>query len=148
MNEKTQSNLCETSRLQMFYFSEHSELVKQIQETQNEKLREDLERELDRLVGRMETKGEQIAILKEHERRHVQKNRRKTVSPARRSVKLKGSEVEVVTTIKTKDNTPKGAKRDCRAAKNESSPSNRNLEMLKKVQKLQGTLRQDDLSWD
>jgi len=123
---------------------EHSELVKQIQETTDVKLREDLERELDRLVARMETKGEQIAILKEHERRH----RRKNDIQNRRSIKHKGSEVEVVTTIKTKDGTPKSAQREHRASKVESSPSNRNLEIFKKVQKLQGTLRQDDLSWD
>ena len=127
-----------------FLYSEHSELIKQIQETSDVRLREDLERELDRLVARMETKGEQIAILKEHERRHRCKNDTKNL----RSVKHKGSEVEVVTTIKTKDSTPKSAKRDCRVSKGEHSPSNRNLEFLKKVQKLQGTLRQDDLSWD
>lgn len=121
--------------------------MKQIQETTNEKLREDLERELERLVTRMETKGEQIAILKEHERRHLKRNRRRTESPARRNVKLKGSEVEVVTTIKTKDVTPKKTLVNCRTSQNEISPSTRNLELLKRVQKLQGTLRQDDLSW-
>ena len=96
----------------------------------------------------METKCEQIAILKEHARRHLEKNRRKIDTPTRRSVKLKGSEVEVVTTIKTKDGTPKTVKRNCRTPKNEVSPSNRNLEIFKKVQKLQGSLKKDDLSWD
>ena len=46
--------------------SEHHELAKQIQDTDDTKMREDLERELDELVTRMEAKGEQIARLKRH----------------------------------------------------------------------------------
>uniref|UniRef100_A0A8C8S6K9 Centrosomal protein 57kDa-like protein 1 n=1 Tax=Pelusios castaneus TaxID=367368 RepID=A0A8C8S6K9_9SAUR len=46
---------------------EHQELLKQIQETQNCDVREDLERELDCLVKQMEIKGEQITKLKKHQ---------------------------------------------------------------------------------
>ncbi|XP_014378346.1 centrosomal protein CEP57L1 isoform X2 [Alligator sinensis] len=46
---------------------EHQELVKQIQETENCEVREDLERELDCLVKRMEIKGDQISKLKKHQ---------------------------------------------------------------------------------
>uniref|UniRef100_A0A8C4WBL5 Centrosomal protein 57kDa-like protein 1 n=1 Tax=Gopherus evgoodei TaxID=1825980 RepID=A0A8C4WBL5_9SAUR len=46
---------------------EHQELLKQIQETQNCEVREDLERELDCLVKQMEIKGEQISKLKKHQ---------------------------------------------------------------------------------
>eukprot|EP00794_Sanderia_malayensis_P000473 gene473-1118_t len=133
---------------------EHSELVKQIQETTDVKLREDFERELDRLVSRMETKGEQIATLKQHERKHAQERRNKATSAQngshRRSMSLKGSEVEVVTTIKTKSKSPKTEVKHGNAQIIDSSPSRgpNNLQVFKKVQKLQGTLRQDDLSWD
>lgn len=47
--------------------SEHQELLKQIQETQNQEVREDLERELDCLVKQMESKGEQLSKLRKHQ---------------------------------------------------------------------------------
>ncbi|KAJ8355674.1 hypothetical protein SKAU_G00184680 [Synaphobranchus kaupii] len=46
---------------------EHQELVQQIQDTKKRGLREDLERELDCLVKRMEEKGTQISQLKKHQ---------------------------------------------------------------------------------
>uniref|UniRef100_A0A4W4FIZ3 Centrosomal protein 57kDa-like protein 1 n=1 Tax=Electrophorus electricus TaxID=8005 RepID=A0A4W4FIZ3_ELEEL len=46
---------------------EHQELVKQIDETDEHKLREDLERELDCLVRRMEEKATQISKLRKHQ---------------------------------------------------------------------------------
>ncbi|XP_061479556.1 centrosomal protein CEP57L1 isoform X3 [Rhineura floridana] len=46
---------------------EHQELLKQIQETQNHEVWEDLERELDCLVKQMEIKGEQISKLRKHQ---------------------------------------------------------------------------------
>lgn len=47
--------------------SEHQELAKQVQEAEDSNLREDLERELDQLVTRMELKGQQISKLKRHQ---------------------------------------------------------------------------------
>lgn len=47
--------------------SEHQELVRQIDETDQRKLREDLERELDCLVRRMEEKAAQITKLRKHQ---------------------------------------------------------------------------------
>lgn len=46
--------------------SEHQELVRQIDETKKRDLREDLERELDCLVRRMEEKAAQISKLRKH----------------------------------------------------------------------------------
>ncbi|XP_018585823.1 centrosomal protein CEP57L1 isoform X2 [Scleropages formosus] len=46
---------------------EHQELMKQIEETRKCELREDLERELDCLVQRMEEKGAQISQLRKHQ---------------------------------------------------------------------------------
>ena len=50
----------------LYSHSEHQELAKQIQETEDTKMKDDLERELDELVTRMEAKGDQIASLKRH----------------------------------------------------------------------------------
>uniref|UniRef100_A0A8D2IYB0 Centrosomal protein 57kDa-like protein 1 n=1 Tax=Varanus komodoensis TaxID=61221 RepID=A0A8D2IYB0_VARKO len=52
---------------------EHQELLKQIQETQDHDIREDLERELDCLVKQMEIKGDQICKLRKHQE-HVRKH--------------------------------------------------------------------------
>ena len=117
--------------------------MKQIQETEDPRLREDLERELDRLVARMETKGEQISALKGHQRKHIEQKRERKESrnhKHQRSLSLKGTDVEVITTIKTKSKTPTTELR--------TSKSQQNLEVLKKVKKLSSTLRKDDLSWD
>ncbi|NXA07747.1 CE57L protein, partial [Sapayoa aenigma] len=46
---------------------EHQELLQQIQETQDSKVCEDLEQELDRLVKQMDIKREQISKLKKHQ---------------------------------------------------------------------------------
>ena len=136
--------------------------MKQIQDTADIKMKDDLERELDRLVARMETKGEQIGILKQHERQHNTDQKRKGKGAQnnqnKRSLSLNGSQVEVITTIKTKSK-PKNETRHFRSPTNEirgggggggggGNRGTNNLEVLKKVQKLQGTLRQDDLSWD
>uniref|UniRef100_A0A672TFZ4 Cep57 centrosome microtubule-binding domain-containing protein n=1 Tax=Strigops habroptila TaxID=2489341 RepID=A0A672TFZ4_STRHB len=51
----------------LVFNSEHQELLKQIQETQDSKVHEHLERELGCLVKQMEIKGEQISKLKKHE---------------------------------------------------------------------------------
>ena len=48
------------------FFSEHQELSKQIHDTVDSGVRDDLERELDVLVARMEAKGDQIAKLRRH----------------------------------------------------------------------------------
>ncbi len=46
--------------------SEQQELAKQIQSCGSDRLRQDLEREMETLVKRMENKGEQIAKVRRH----------------------------------------------------------------------------------
>lgn len=53
--------------IEFVFHSEHQELSKQIKESQNQDIQEDLERELDCLVKQMEIKGEQISKLKKHQ---------------------------------------------------------------------------------
>lgn len=50
-----------------FFVSEHQELVSQIDATQHHKQRQDLQKELERLVDRMEEKGAQITKLRKHQ---------------------------------------------------------------------------------
>jgi centrosomal protein CEP57 len=131
------------------FLSEHKELLKQIQDTEDERLRGDLERELDQLVARMETKGEQIATLKQHQARLTRSGKRKKKRPTSangvcetKSLSVRGGEIEVVTTVKAKS-LPRNLER----AKS-SNPARQNLDVLQSMRKLQTSLRKDDLSWD
>lgn len=49
------------------FVSEHQELVQQIDVTQHFNQREDLQRELERSVARIEEKGAQITKLRKHQ---------------------------------------------------------------------------------
>ncbi|NWQ87080.1 CE57L protein, partial [Burhinus bistriatus] len=118
---------------------EHQELLKQIQETQDSKVCEDLERELDCLVKQMEIKGEQISKLKKHQAT-VQKLKRTTQKLKQEAahVKLKcGGQKEakeIAVTVR------KSVSKSCPGQKSRSS-----LQLLKNVQKLQSTLKKDGL---
>lgn len=48
-------------------FSEHQEFSREISETTDPRIREDLERELDALVSRMEAKSMQISKIRKHQ---------------------------------------------------------------------------------
>nr|XP_009486693.1 PREDICTED: centrosomal protein CEP57L1 [Pelecanus crispus] len=121
---------------------EHQELLKQIQETQDSKVREDLERELDCLVKQMEIKGEQISKLKKHQAT-VQKLKRKTqkLKQGAAHVKLKcGDQKEAKEfAVTVRENMSKS----CPGQKSRSS-----LQLLKNVRKLQSTLKKDDIMWE
>ncbi|NXA38481.1 CE57L protein, partial [Eudromia elegans] len=125
---------------------EHQELSKQIQETHNSKVREDLERQLDCLVRKMEIKGEQISKLKKHQaslRKNVQKIKQKTQKMKQEAahVKLKcGDQKETKESQVAKGENKSNA---CPGQKSKSS-----LQLLKNVQKLQSTLKRDDIMWE
>ncbi|NXO06422.1 CE57L protein, partial [Oriolus oriolus] len=119
--------------------SEHQELLKQIQETQDSQACEDLEQELDCLVKQIEMKGKQISKLKNHQAT-VQKLKRKTqkLKQGATHVKLKCGEQkeanEIAVTVKENMSKP------CPGQKSRSS-----LELLKAVRKLQLSLKKDDV---
>ncbi|KAM6086309.1 centrosomal protein CEP57L1 isoform 2-T3 [Theristicus caerulescens] len=121
---------------------EHQELLKQIQETQDSKVHEDLERELDCLVKQMEIKGEQISKLKKHQAT-VPKLKRKTqkLKQGAAHVKLKCGDQkeakEIAVTVRER------MSKSCPGQKSRSS-----LQLLKNVQKLQSTLKKDDIVWE
>ncbi|NWS44312.1 CE57L protein, partial [Probosciger aterrimus] len=120
---------------------EHQELLKQIQETQDSKVREHLEQELGCLVKQMEMKGEQISKLKKHEAT-VQKLKRKThkLKQGAAQVKLKCDDQKEAKKIAVtvRENMCKS----CPGQKSKSS-----LQLLKNVRKLQSTLKKD-IMWE
>uniref|UniRef100_G1NL73 Centrosomal protein 57kDa-like protein 1 n=1 Tax=Meleagris gallopavo TaxID=9103 RepID=G1NL73_MELGA len=121
---------------------EHQVLLKEIQETQDSKIREDLEQRLNFLVKQMNSKGEQISKLKKHEK-SVQKLKRKTQ-------KLKKEAAHV----KPKKDNQKEAKqilgtvRESMSKSHAGQKSRSSLQLLKNVQKLQSTLKKDDIMWE
>lgn len=88
----------------------------------------------------MEIKGRQINMIREHMRTHLNKSRKKSQRKAdstKNHLNINGpQEVEVVTTIRTKGNKHSS-----------ENPTQTKREVLHKVQKLQTTLRKDDLKW-
>lgn len=50
-------------------FSEHQEISNEINEATDPKIREDLERELEALVSRMEAKSQQISKVRKHQQK-------------------------------------------------------------------------------
>ncbi|KFV92739.1 Centrosomal protein cep57l1 [Eurypyga helias] len=120
---------------------EHQQLLKQAQETQDSKVREDLERELDSLVKQMEIKGEQISKLRKHQAT-VQKLKRNTqkLKQGAAHVKLKRRDQKEATemSVTVRESTSKSFP----GQKSKSS-----LQLLKNVQKLQSTLKKDDIMW-
>ncbi|NWH70332.1 CE57L protein, partial [Piaya cayana] len=121
---------------------EHHELLKKIQKTQDCKVHEDLERELDCLLKQIEIKGEQISKLKNHQTT-MQKLKRKTqkLKPGAAHVKPKCGDQkeakEIAVTIKEQ------MSKSCPGQRSRNS-----LQLLKNVQKLQSTLKKDDIMWE
>ncbi|NXI52210.1 CE57L protein, partial [Chloroceryle aenea] len=120
---------------------EHQELLKQIRESQDSKLREDLQQELDCLVKQMDIKGEQISKLKKHQAT-VQKLKRKSqkLKQGAAHVRLKCGDQkkakEIAVTVR------ESMSKSCPGQKSRSS-----LQLLKNVQKLQSTLKKGDITW-
>ncbi|KFQ03268.1 Centrosomal protein CEP57L1 [Leptosomus discolor] len=120
---------------------EHQELLKQIQEIQDSKVREDLERQLDCLLKQMEIKGEQISKLKKRQAT-VQKLKRKTQ-------KLK----QGVAHVELQCADQKEAKESAvtvRESVSKSCPGHKSrscLQLLRNVRKLQSTLKKDAM-WE
>ncbi|XP_078340542.1 centrosomal protein of 57 kDa-like isoform X1 [Crassostrea virginica] len=128
---------------------EHQELSHEISEATDPQIREDLERELDALVTRMEGKSQQISKIRRHQSKLDQKKKKKKTSdPSRqRSVSAnayshQNGEVEVTTTIKTRGGSAGMVQVRPTSAREVS------LNVLKDMKKLQTTLRKDDLTWE
>uniref|UniRef100_A0A8C4RDQ4 Centrosomal protein 57kDa-like protein 1 n=1 Tax=Erpetoichthys calabaricus TaxID=27687 RepID=A0A8C4RDQ4_ERPCA len=114
---------------------EHQELLKQIHETSKPEVREDFERELDCLVKQMEVKVNQISSVKKHQAA-VQKLKLKAQSAKRRADGAPKSEKF----------SPAGSK--SRGGSVKLCQSQGSLKLLKNVQKLQQSLKKDDILWE
>ncbi|KFP88720.1 Centrosomal protein CEP57L1, partial [Acanthisitta chloris] len=116
---------------------EHQELLKQIKETQDSKVREHLERDLDCLVKQMGIKGQQISKLKKHHAT-VQKLKRKAqkLKQGAAHVKLKCGDPKKANEIAV--SAKESMSKSCPGQKSRSS-----LQLLKTVRKLQSSLKKD-----
>ncbi|XP_073349088.1 centrosomal protein CEP57L1 [Pagrus major] len=113
---------------------EHQELVGQIDATQDREQRQDLQRELERLVARMEEKGVQITKLRKHQRTVHKLTQNPPNAGEHTAKKL------------IKPPVPSPVKAKCKAKKGWTTQNN--LQLLRETQKFRNSLKQDDLSWE
>ena len=126
----------------VYHCSEHQELAKQLQEQtdpSHPQATAELEQQLECLLEHLETKADQIKIVRKQLQSHKQRPRTRTHPHLAATLPVsRGGEVEVTTTVKAKGATPQSEQQH-------KTPS---LEFLKKMKSLQNTLQRDDLSWN
>ncbi|XP_065586066.1 centrosomal protein of 57 kDa [Cyrtonyx montezumae] len=125
---------------------DHQQLSKLVQESSTIAVREDLERELEALVGRMEAKADQISKVRRHwlqlERLKRECKSKKASAKQKKDSKFPVSEVKVTTTVTTKG-------KDAGPIKMKpGEKSRKNLQLLRDMQTIQTSLQKDDISWD
>uniref|UniRef100_A0A8B9FJB6 Centrosomal protein 57 n=1 Tax=Amazona collaria TaxID=241587 RepID=A0A8B9FJB6_9PSIT len=124
---------------------DHQQLSKLVQEAPTTALREQLERELEALVGKMEAKADQISKVRRH---WLQLERLKRECKSRKTSAKQGkdrfpvSEVKVTTTVTTKGKNAGPIK------VKPGEKSRKNLQLLRDMQTIQTSLQKDDISWD
>ncbi|XP_048062956.1 centrosomal protein CEP57L1 isoform X1 [Megalobrama amblycephala] len=129
---------------------EHQELVKQIDETTKRELRDDLERELDCLVKRMEEKAAQISKLRKHQQT-VQKLSQPSCSPKQKQQKPHwASSVEGKTRAESgvQPLPPSPVKASLSTGQKQIRSSHETLKLLRETQKLCSSLRRQDITWE
>ncbi|XP_021237213.1 centrosomal protein of 57 kDa isoform X2 [Numida meleagris] len=125
---------------------DHQQLSKLVQEAPTIAVREDLERELEALVGKMEAKADQISKVRKHwlqlERLKREGKSKKTSAKQKKDSRFPVSKVKVTTTVTTKgkDAGPIKVK--------PGEKSRKNLQLLRDMQTIQTSLQKDDISWD
>ncbi|KAM6906700.1 centrosomal protein CEP57L1 [Lycodopsis pacificus] len=115
---------------------EHQELVNQIDATQHCQQRQDLQRELERLVARMEEKGAQITKLRKHQQTVHKLTQSQPCAEEHAAKKLSGIKPPVPAPVKAKSKGRKGG------------TTHNNLQLLRETQKFRNSLKQDDVSWE
>ncbi|XP_016150873.1 centrosomal protein cep57l1-like isoform X3 [Sinocyclocheilus grahami] len=124
---------------------EHQELVKQIDETSKRELHDDLERELDCLVKRMEEKAAQISKLRKHQQT-VQKLSQPSCSPRQKPHRAVSVEGKTRAQSGVQPLPPSPVKAS--ASKGQSRSSQESLRLLRETQKLCPGLRKQDIAWE
>ncbi|XP_058269471.1 centrosomal protein of 57 kDa isoform X1 [Hemibagrus wyckioides] len=123
---KELSELLEALRDEFAHISfKHQELGKQIQACRSDRLRQDLEREIENLVKKMEEKGEQIAKVRRHQAQ-VEKLKKQSCQ--------REGELKVTSALKAKSRPGERSKDS--------------LRLLKDMRTLQTSLRSDQHRWD
>ncbi|XP_042603333.1 centrosomal protein cep57l1-like isoform X3 [Cyprinus carpio] len=129
---------------------EHQELVKQIDETSKQELRDDLERELDCLVKRMEEKAAQISKLRKRQQT-VQKLSQPSCSPRQKQQKHhRAASVEGKTRAQSgvQPLPPSPVKASASTGQKQSRSSQESPRLLRERQKLCSSLRRQDIAWE
>ncbi|KAM3678483.1 centrosomal protein of 57 kDa isoform X2 [Ammospiza nelsoni] len=125
---------------------DHQQLSKLILEAPSAAVREELEKELDALVERMEAKADQISKVRKHrlqlERLKRECKPRKTSAKQIKDSRFPVSEVKVTTTVTTKGKNAGPIK------VKPGEKSRKNLQLLRDMQTIQTSLQKDDVSWD
>ncbi|XP_072408391.1 centrosomal protein CEP57L1 isoform X1 [Chiloscyllium punctatum] len=125
---------------------EHQDLLKQIQGTKNTDVREDLERELECLVKQMEKKGDQISKLKKHQG-NVEKLKVKAKNVMREMADTR-KRMKALDEMKEASVIPKGTEFSVKTTPAPGQKGKESLQLLRNAQKLQHTLRQNDITWE
>ncbi|XP_037541432.1 centrosomal protein CEP57L1 [Nematolebias whitei] len=115
---------------------EHQELNHQIEATQQEEQKKDLQKDLERLVTRMEEKEAQITKLRKHQQTVHKLTQSMSHDEEHTTSKLSGIKPPVPSPVKTKKKGKKG------------TGTQNNLQLLRETQKFRNSLKQDDLSWE
>uniref|UniRef100_A0A3P8TF92 Centrosomal protein 57kDa-like protein 1 n=1 Tax=Amphiprion percula TaxID=161767 RepID=A0A3P8TF92_AMPPE len=115
---------------------EHQELMCQIDAVQHQEQKRDLQRELERLLTRMEEKGAQITKLRKHQQMVQKMAQSQSCAKEHTAKKLSGIKPPIPSPVKAKQKEKKGM------------TTQNNLQLLRETQKLRKSLKQDDLSWE
>uniref|UniRef100_A0A8C3KG51 Centrosomal protein 57 n=1 Tax=Calidris pygmaea TaxID=425635 RepID=A0A8C3KG51_9CHAR len=125
---------------------DHQQLSKLVQEAPTIAVREDLERELEVLVGKMEAKADQISKVRRHrlqlERLKRECKAKKSSAKQTKDSRFPVSEVKITTTVTTKGKNAGPIK------VKPGEKSRKNLQLLRDMQTIQTSLQKDDVSWD
>lgn len=130
-----------------FVHSDHQQLSKLIQESPTVELRDNLECELEALVGRMEAKATQITKVRKYQ---AQFEKQKTEKPKKDLRTTRKSLEEEGSSSRWSGNSNSGTttnKRDLTKAR-PGEKSRKNLQLLKEMQTIQNSLQSNSLSWD
>ncbi|XP_066533476.1 centrosomal protein CEP57L1 [Hoplias malabaricus] len=126
---------------------EHQELVKQIDETDQFELKEDLERELDCLVRRMEEKSTQISKLRKHQQTVQKLSQCSPKQKARLAASAEGKNLNgAMSGVQALPCSP--VKVSSSRTQKPHIVSQERLQLLRNAQKLRTSLRQQDINWE
>ncbi|XP_014640722.1 PREDICTED: centrosomal protein of 57 kDa isoform X2 [Ceratotherium simum simum] len=125
--------------------NDHQQLAKLIQESPTVELKDNLECELEALVGRMEAKANQITKVRKYqaqlEKQKIEKQKRE-LRTTKKTLDEEGN-----SSSRSSGNTGTTNKKDF-AKPRPGDKSRKNLQLLKDMQTIQSSLQSNNLCWD